>query len=208
LSRIIRGEELSGCQAWHEPSVLADGKSASQPLTARQLEEIQKQAREEGFQRGLREGREAGAREFLEHIRHLDQLVQALDKPFTQLDEAVEEQLAQLAMLVAKQLVRRELKTEPDQVIGVVREALAVLPLSARDVRLALHPEDAAMVREALSLEAGAHAITLVDDPVQSRGGCRVIAEASQVDATVESRLNAVIANVLGGLRSSDSVED
>jgi flagellar assembly protein FliH len=88
-----------------------------------------------------------------------------------------------------------------------VREALAALPVGARDVRLALNPEDAAMIREVLSLQEGDHAIRVVEDPVQSRGGCRVLTETSQIDATVESRLNAVIANTLGGLRSTDSTE-
>jgi flagellar assembly protein FliH len=90
-------------------------------------------------------------------------------------------------------------------VIAVVREALAALPLAARDIRLALHPEDAAMIQEALSLNQRDDVIQIVEDPVQSRGGCRVVSEASQIDATVESRLNAVIAGVLGGQRSTDS---
>jgi flagellar assembly protein FliH len=104
-------------------------------------------------------------------------------------------------------LVRRELQTDPGQVIGVVREALAALPLAARNVRLAVHPEDAVMIRDGLSLHEGNHDIRIVEDPVQSRGGCRILTENSQIDATVESRLNAVIANVLGGQRSSDIPE-
>jgi flagellar assembly protein FliH len=130
-------------------------------------------------------------------------MVRGLDKPFEQLDETVEQQLAQLAMLVARQLVRRELKTEPEQVIAVVREALAALPVAARNVRLALHPDDAALVREAMSVDQGQQ-LQLVEDPVQTRGGCRVFTDTSQIDASVEARLNAVIARVMGGQRSGD----
>jgi flagellar assembly protein FliH len=180
---------------------------AQRPMTARQLEEMQEQARKEGFQQGLKEGREAGTNEFVERIQRLEQLAAALDQPFEELDEAVEQQLAQLAMIVARQLVRRELKSEPEQVIGVVRDALAALPLAARNIRLSLHPEDAVLVREALSLQQGEASIQVVEDPVQARGGCRVLTENSQIDATVESRLNAIIANTLGGLRSSDEDE-
>ncbi len=109
-------------------------------------------------------------------------------------------------LLIARQLVRRELQTDPAQVVGVVREALAVLPLATREVRLVLHPEDATLVREALALHESTEQLQIEEDPVQSRVGCRVLSEASQIDATVESRLNAVIANVLGGQRSSDDV--
>jgi len=203
LSKIIRADDLKDCEAWHVPEVGA-GDEAKRPVTARQLEEIQEQARHESYEQGLKEGREAGAREFVERVQRLEGLMEKLDRPFEELDESVEQQLAQLSMIVARQLVRRELRTEPEQVIGVVREALAALPLAARNIRLSLHPEDATLVREALSLKQGETSIEVTEDPVQTRGGCRVLTESSQIDATVESRLNAIIANTLGGLRSSD----
>ena len=207
MSRVIRGEEASDCQAWNLPQVQSGGSSHNRPVTARQLEEIQEQARQEGFQQGLQEGREKGREELLCQVRYLEQILKTLEKPLDELDDSVEQQLAQLAMLVARQLVRRELKIDPQQVVGVVRDALAVLPVAARDVQLALHPEDAGIVREALSLHEGGQAIRIVEDPVQSRGGCRVITRTSQVDATVETRLNSVIADVLGGQRHTDSLE-
>ena len=207
MSRIIRSEEASGCQAWNLPEVQSGSNGGNQPVTARQLEEIQDQAREEGFRQGLQEGRESGREELLNHARHLEQILDTLDKPLEELDDSVEQQLAQLAMLVARQLVRRELTTDPQQVVGVVREALALLPVAARDVQLALNPEDAAIVRDALSLQEREQAIRIVEDPVQSRGGCRVVTRTSQIDATIETRLNSVIAGVLGGQRHSDSLE-
>jgi flagellar assembly protein FliH len=222
-TKVIRGEAVSDCQAWHVPEVQAEGSQQRRPMTARQLEEIQNQAHREGFQQGLQEGRDAGLKEFSQRVQYLEQVIQSLGKPLEELDETVEQQLAQLAMLVARQLVRRELKTDPEQVIGVVREALSALPVTAGNVQLALHPEDAVMIRESLSPQEGEQNIKLapqgagscdgggihiVDDPVQSRGGCRVLTEVSQIDASVESRLNAVIASVLGGQRSTDKQAD
>jgi len=206
LSKVIRGDELKGCETWQVPEVTAPG-AVQRPMTARQLEELQEQARREGFRQGLKEGRDAGGGEFAERIQLLQQLIASLDRPFEELDVSVEQQLAQLSMIVARQLIRRELKAEPEQVIGVVREALAALPLAARNVRLSLHPEDATLVREALLLQQGDAGIQLVEDPVQTRGGCRILSENSQIDATVESRLNAIIASTLGGMRSSDDDE-
>jgi flagellar assembly protein FliH len=207
LSKVIRSEDIADCQAWSVPEVRSGADSGRRPMTARELEEIHNQARREGFEQGLKQGREAGGQEFMQRLQLLDSAMQKLARPFEQLDESVEQQLVQLAMLVARQLVRRELKADPAQVVGVVREALAALPVGARDVRLALNPEDAAIIREVLSLQEGDHAIRVIEDPVQSRGGCRVLTETSQIDATVESRLNAVIANTLGGLRSTDGTE-
>ncbi|MFQ5643757.1 MAG: flagellar assembly protein FliH [Thiogranum sp.] len=206
MSRVIRSEELADCQAWNVPEVQSRG-GRQRPVTARQLEEIEEQARREGFRQGLEEGRDRGRDEMLDRARSLEQILQTLEKPLEELDDGVEQQLVQLAMLVARQLVRRELKTDPGQVVGVVREALAVLPVAARDVQLALNPEDAVIVREALSLHEGEQAIRIVEDPVQDRGGCRVFTTTSQIDATIETRLNAVIARVLGGQRHGDSQE-
>jgi flagellar assembly protein FliH len=204
LSRIIRSEELSDCQTWLVPEVKREGVRQTKPVTARQLEEIQNQARREGFQQGLQEGRDAGLKELRERVQVLEKIAYSLDKPFEQLDETVEQQLAQLAMLVARQLVRRELKTEPEQVIAVVREALAALPVAVRNVRLALHPDDAALIRDVMSVGEGQQQLQLVEDPVQTRGGCRVFTDTSQIDASVEARLNALIAHVMGGQRSGD----
>ncbi len=208
MSKILRGDSLADCQAWLVPEVGAESAPQAGPVTARQLEEIHNQARQEGFHQGLQEGRDAGMKALQERIRTLEEMLQSLDEPFRQLDESVEQQLAELAMLVARQLVRRELKTEPEQVVSVVREALSALPVAARNVRLALNPEDAALIRETLSMGDDDQHIQLVDDPVQSRGGCRVLSDTSQIDASVESRLNAIIANVLGGQRSTDAGAD
>ncbi len=42
------------------------------------------------------------------------------------------------------------------------------------------------------------------DDPTLTRGGCRVETNTSSIDASVERRLGAVIAKVLGDERKED----
>jgi len=79
--------------------------------------------------------------------------------------------------------------------------------VAARDVQLVLNPEDAVIVRDALSLHEGEQAIRIAEDPVQERGGCQVITSTSQIDASIETRLNSVIAGVLGGQRHTDNSE-
>ncbi len=45
-------------------------------------------------------------------------------------------------------LLRRELRTDPAQIIGMVRDTVALMPAATRGVRVLLHPDDAALVRE------------------------------------------------------------
>jgi len=115
----------------------------------------------------------------------------------------MENELAQLALAVGKQLARRELRIEPAQVIAILREALALLPAAAREVRVHLHPEDAATVREHLTAPANERAWTLVEDPTLSRGGCVVHSQSSRIDARLESRIAAVAASTLGDERTA-----
>ena len=212
MSRVIPGEELKDCESWQLPEMgmpvsvptIPESKPDQQLLTAGELEDLQEDARQEGYTRGLEEGRAAGLSEMKNRAEQLQCLIKALDKPFKQLDETVETQLVQLAMIVARQMVRRELKTDRQQVIAVVKESLRALPVASQHIQLVLHPEDASLVREELLMEDEQN-IQVIEDPVQTRGGCQVLTKTSLIDATVESRLNAIIANVLGGERASDA---
>jgi len=176
-----------------------------QPLTAEQLEEIQQQARSEGFEQGRHEGLQAARSEVDATLHRMEQIIHAMAEPLEAVDEQVEGELLQLAIGIARQIIRRELQADPEQVVGVVREALAALPSSARKVSIQLHPEDAAIVREQLLPSDEAEQLwKLSDDPTLSRGGCIVSSESSRIDASVEKRLNSVLAELMGGTRSAD----
>ena len=135
-------------------------------------------------------------------VAQLDSILQLLGQPLQQLDGEVEKELLHLTLAVGKQLARRELRVDPTQVIGIIRESLAQLPASAREVRVHLHPEDAATVRERLAEPTKDRAWTIVEDPTLSRGGCMVRTETSLIDVRLDSRINAVIANALGEERA------
>ncbi len=176
------------------------------PYTASQLESVQKEAYEEGLAQGRRDGLATGTAEGLAKGGALvEELLTRLARPLDDLDQRVEDSLVNLAMSVARHLVRRELKLDPGQVIAVVREAVSALPLGSQTVHLHLHPDDAALVRETMAVHEGETPWHVVDDPVLTRGGCRVVTEISQVDATVESRVAAAIAKVLGEEREGES---
>jgi flagellar assembly protein FliH len=137
-------------------------------------------------------------------VRCLDSALQLLAQPLRALDEEVEKQLFELALAVGKQLARRELSAAPAQILAILRECLGQLPLAAREVRIHLHPEDAAVVRERLATPSEERAWALVEDPTLARGGCLVRSDTSQIDARFESRVNAVLATALGEQRAPE----
>jgi flagellar assembly protein FliH len=162
------------------------------------LADLQAEAYKEAFDQGLADGREAGQREVRAQVERLAGMFYDLAKPFDALDEEVERELLTLAMALARQIVRRELKADPTQIIGIIREAIAALPVAAREVRVHLHPEDAAVVRQHLAPTESERAWTLVEDPVMARGGCRVTTATSRIDARLETRLGAILVELLG----------
>jgi len=181
---------------WDVPAI--DGSDGKGYLTAGRLEELQKDAYEEAWKKGHADGLVAGQQEIQRRTDRYDQLLQALCRPFDELDETVETQLVELSMAVVKQLFRREIKLNPSHIIGVVREAIQLLPIASRHVHVHLHPDDASLVRESLAPAEGEPAWSIVEDPLIAVGGCNVTTENSQIDATVEARLQAAINAVLG----------
>ena len=140
-----------------------------------------------------------------EQSAYLAELLEGLTQPLHELDESVEEQLLQLTISVARQLVRRELKTDPGEIIAIIREALTLLPVGKREIQIYLNAEDMQIVRSSFSLaEDDQRSWQLLEDPTISRGGCRLVSNDSQIDASVEKRLTAVATKLLGGERGDE----
>ncbi|HEY2685295.1 MAG TPA: flagellar assembly protein FliH [Steroidobacteraceae bacterium] len=196
--------KVSGVALWTAPSM--DNPDISSKLaTVGGLADLQAEAHKEAFEQGLAEGRTAGRAEIKAQVDRLAGMFYDLSRPFEVLDEQVERELLTLAMALARQIVRRELKADPTQIIGIIREAIAALPVAARDVRVHLHPEDAAVVRENLSPTENESAWTLVEDPVMARGGCQVTTASSRIDARLETRLTSILSELLGTERVGDN---
>ncbi len=160
------------------------------------------EGREAGLAAAREEARAAGA-ELEQRVHQLQAILDFMTRPLADLDQQVQRQLGQLAGAIARHIVRRELRTQPDEIVAVVRETVGLLPVGARTVRVHLHPQDAELVRARLAGGSGEHAWSLVDDPTLTRGGCRVSSDGSSIDATLEQRLGSVIAAVLGDERSA-----
>ncbi len=198
---------MSEPQPWVLPNV--DGPVVGR-RRAEDLNLIEREAWERGFSQGQVAGNAAAQsenRRLLDEARarvaRLEELLGLLAEPLAALDDEVISQLSQLAGAMARQVVRRELRTDPQQIIAVIRETLSLLPVAAREVRLHLHPDDAALVRERLAEPNAERAWSVVEDPVIGRGGCRVTSENSSIDAQVESRLGAAIAAAMGEERTA-----
>lgn len=207
MSKIIDENELGSCERWNVPQVSGgpaggNSKTGSDRLTVRDIEAIQQRAYDDGFRLGHQEGLDIAENK----VQRLNQLLLRLDEPLADLDEQVIQELVTMVKAVTHQLVRREMKTFPDGIVAVIREAVSVLPSNSRSINIHLHPDDVKLVREILSIDDNHPTWKLTEDPVLSQGDCWVVTENSRVDASVEGRLNALISAMLGGERDDDDV--
>ena len=223
LSRTSSGEmprlagEGDSIEAWAPPIIDRVSEDlelpeAPPPPTAQDLESMYEAARAEGHAAGYAQGHALGEREARaagearqgEIAAQLLSVLEMATRPLETLDGEVENTLVDLAICIARQIIRRELRTHPGEVVAVVREALGQLPMATRERKLYLHPEDIPMVRQALGLAESEHGWRFEADPLLTRGGCLVETETSYIDASVESRIASVVRDLLGGEREED----
>ena len=203
------GPDAGGWQAWPPPPRGPRPAAATAPAPptppAEDPQAVRERAYREAYAAGLEAGRAAGSAELAARAAQFDALCGALARPLAEVGTALEAELAALVTTLVRHLVRRELRADPSAIVAVVRDAVALLPVSQQRPRIHLHPDDAALVRELLHLEGEERAWSLIEDPAVSRGGCRVRTEDSAVDATLETRLARLCATVLGGERAGEA---
>jgi flagellar assembly protein FliH len=114
----------------------------------------------------------------------LAQFQQGLDG----LEHALSRRLAGIAMQMARQVVRNELKTSANLVVDVTQEALADVLLSARHITVKVHPDDLSLIAEGCADAVDARGAKLVADHHIERGGCLVESDLGVVDARMATR--------------------
>jgi len=210
-------------QSWSLPPInVEDGKIFRQPveqeepeieekteelITAEALQVIKDQAYTEGFEKGRREGL-ASSKEEVEHKNELlNDMLSKLADPLQQCGEQTQQELVELAFAISRQIVRRELKQDPTQLIAIIRESLKLLPIGSKNIQILLHPDDASIIREVLSISKTSQDSRwqLVEEPSLERGGCLLRTKNSKVDASIDRQIAVMFSRLVGGQRSGEA---
>ena len=158
--------------------------------TAEDIERIHEQARKEGYDAGYEEGTARGRVEAMS----LHNLVQGIDEALGSLDREVAEEILSLSIEIARQMVRHHFAAHPEAVAELIREALLQMPQAHALVHL--HPDDLELARDYLGEQLTHAGHRLVEDASISRGGVRIDAGSSQIDATVQTRWRRILDNL------------
>jgi len=166
------------------------------------LAALERDAFAKGYAQGERAGVEAGNRRGDAMVRRLGETLEELASLRQTFLQQSERQLVQLALAVARRIVRREIAADEELLMALARVALDKLG-EAGQATIRLHPEDfaRAAARGADRWEA-AH-VTVVADAAVSRGGCLVESPFGFVDASIDAQFQELARVLLDGESAS-----
>lgn len=216
-SRIIASERLDRYTRY-SMGALASGRASAaaappqHDASPADFEAGRKAGLADGFRRGFDAGvahadaehrkrdAEAGAELGIRIATLLDGVRQRLEA----IERDAAEEVAALALEVARHALRATLAVRPETIVPVVQEALAALVDESVRLHLHLNPADAALVRDELGARLAGSNCEIVEDDSISAGGCRIATPRAEIDATLETRWRRTLA-ALG--RSEGSAE-
>jgi flagellar assembly protein FliH len=160
--------------------------------TATDLEARRRKAAEDGFQAGFNSGQSAAQA----IARRLEALLAAGANGLHLMEERLAGELLDLAVELARQVVRAEIAVNREAVLPVVREALALLSQDARAVQVVIHPADAELLRQHLADDLARGGWRVLEDRRVEPGGVRVLSSSGEIDATLTTRWQRALATL------------
>jgi flagellar assembly protein FliH len=151
-------------------------------------EEARQAGHEKGHGAGYADGLAIGRAEAARELEHLQAIALEFGEAIAHADEAIAADVLDLALHLAKSMLRTALEVKPELVIPVVREAIEYLPVLQQPALLMLNPADAEIVRAGIGEELDKGGWRVVPDPTIARGGCKVDTATNQIDAQTGSR--------------------
>jgi flagellar assembly protein FliH len=154
---------------------------------------LQEEARKLGYEAGQEQARATMEQE----TKRLRQLAESFGTALDSLDFRLADQVLNLALDVARQVIAGELAARPERILDVVNLALRQMAETTREARLLLNPEDAQLVRHILNDLLDRSRLRIVEDARIVRGGCLIETLQGDLDVTLQTRWRQVI-SVLG----------
>lgn len=202
------GREV-GPVPWRQVGAAAAPRAVmeSAPDPAAQMAQLETQYQQkvrEAHAAGVREGEIAGgnraAAEMQPVMERLTRSIQEIANLRNRLRREAEADVVQLALAIARRVIRREMAADPDALRGLVLAALE--KLQGQEIsRVKVHPAHAAMVKSCLQQALSGGLVEVVSD--QSRELGSVIFETSRgnLDASVDSQLQEIERGLADRLR-------
>ena len=210
LSKIYRGPEADGLQQFQfrsfgdpEAVVLAEAdafktepafdqtmKNIKVPFTGQSTQDV-----EEAYARGRREGLAAAEEKLETATQALASALEEVSRLRASLANSSRQDMLRLVIAVAEQIIRREVAADPKIILTIIENALQS-SVRADHYRIRISPDDLERVTQQkplfLASISGLKNLSIEADASVSAGGCRVDSDLGDVDATLETQLEAI----------------
>ncbi len=208
LSKIYRGSETTDLKEFRfrsfgetDPLALSDGDkpplaALSDPTTTPPMPVgLSSQQLEEAFSRGKREGINIAEAQLESVTQALTQSLEDVSRLRESLAASGAQDMLRLVMAVAEQIVRRTIEVDKNTILTIIENALQA-SVRADTYRIRVSPDDLKLVTKQkplfLASISGLKNLSFEADPEIPPGGCRVDSELGEVDATIETQLDAI----------------
>lgn len=172
--------------------------------TQEELDAIREEARATAFEAGRADGYAQGhaaghadghAQAYAEgkaasgvELTHLQTIAVDFGTAVQQADELISHEVMELALQLAKGMLKTALPVRPELMLPMVREAIEYLPVLQQPALLMLNPDDAQVVRDGIGDELDKGGWRVIEDPSVERGGCKIDTASNQIDAQTSTR--------------------
>lgn len=163
---------------------------APPPPPAADLEAIKKAAYGQGYSDGERAGADRAAKQLQSVMQSFRKTTAELAAYKPALRAEAERELVELALVIARRVIHREVQVDRSSVVGIVRACVERIN-GAEIHRLRVNPADAGMVGEYFRQPGGSD-IEIVPDLSVAPGGAILHTSQGQLDARLESQLREI----------------
>jgi len=156
--------------------------------------EIEAQAKEQGFQLGVGDGRTAAQAEMDEMLETMRGLVEMARIERHKIIESAEPEIVRLAVYIAERVLNQHVAVDQNAVIDMVRAAITRL-VNREKVTVRVNPADMQTMREhrdqLMSINDIDH-MRVIEDQRVDRGGVVIETESGTIDSKVSTQLREV----------------
>ena len=158
-------------------------------------QEIQQQAYDEGFAKGQQDGLAEGQAKASSMVERIEGILADTQSAWSNLIAAYEMQIIDLICKAAEKVVYAQVKLDQEAVKRAILKAFDVVPEPV-NVQINVSPADYEYIEtikeDFFSTIKGLKDVSVSPDPAICQGGCNVRTQSGEVDATLETRLEAV----------------
>ena len=168
--------------------------------TREQSDDIRKRAHESSFPVGKQEGYDAGYKVVKEKFQGLLAQIEMVlteakkekERISQKAQEEMSEEIIELAIIIAKKIIKAEVAVNRDVVVANIKESLNKIQ-SHGEITIRVNLVDLNHVEseknELLSIASGLKEIHFYDDPSVEPGGCKIETTLGIIDATIATQM-------------------